>query len=87
MAYRLMWVHALLLCCAVQVEDIAKEHDTRLAVDCTRAYHFGARCECTCDLYCLFVYSGPAVSARVICTVYSYIRIFVAQLLFPLRLS
>jgi len=26
-----------------EVEDIARKHDIRLAVDCTRAYHFGAR--------------------------------------------
>lgn len=26
-----------------QVEDIARKHDPRLSVDCTRAYHFGAR--------------------------------------------
>ena len=28
-----------------KVEEIAREHDSRLTVDCTRAYHFGARCE------------------------------------------
>ena len=28
-----------------EVEEIAREHDSRLTVDCTRAYHFGARCE------------------------------------------
>ena len=27
-----------------QVEILASSHDPRLAVDCTRAYHFGARC-------------------------------------------
>jgi divalent metal cation (Fe/Co/Zn/Cd) transporter len=27
----------------VKVEEIARLHDSRLAVDCTRAYHFGAR--------------------------------------------
>eukprot|EP00595_Chromulina_sp_UTEXLB2642_P003164 CAMPEP_0196766668 /NCGR_PEP_ID=MMETSP1095-20130614/28409_1 /TAXON_ID=96789 ORGANISM="Chromulina nebulosa, Strain UTEXLB2642" /NCGR_SAMPLE_ID=MMETSP1095 /ASSEMBLY_ACC=CAM_ASM_000446 /LENGTH=256 /DNA_ID=CAMNT_0042130033 /DNA_START=327 /DNA_END=1095 /DNA_ORIENTATION=+ len=26
-----------------QVEEIARNHDSRLRVDCTRAYHFGAR--------------------------------------------
>lgn len=26
-----------------QVENIARQHDPRLSVDCTRAYHFGAR--------------------------------------------
>ena len=31
--------------CSLQVEEIARLHDPRLAVDCTRAYHFGARCE------------------------------------------
>jgi divalent metal cation (Fe/Co/Zn/Cd) transporter len=29
-----------------QVEDIAREHDPRLSVDCVRAYHSGARCKC-----------------------------------------
>lgn len=28
-----------------QVEKIALEHDVRLSVDCTRIYHFGARCK------------------------------------------
>lgn len=28
-----------------QVEDIAREHDPRLSVDCVRAYHSGARCK------------------------------------------
>jgi cation diffusion facilitator family transporter len=30
-----------------QVEEIANQHDSRLAVDCIRAYHFGARCKCS----------------------------------------
>ena len=28
-----------------QVEKLALEHDSRLTVDCTRVYHFGARCK------------------------------------------
>ena len=28
-----------------QVVDIAEAHDNKLTVDCTRVYHFGARCE------------------------------------------
>ena len=27
----------------LQVEELARQHDSRLSVDCTRAYHFGAR--------------------------------------------
>ena len=51
----------VLPCCAVpshavsqKVEDLALDHDPRLFVDCTRVYHFGARCE-FCLLACLLV--------------------------------
>jgi hypothetical protein len=30
------------------VEEIALRHDARLTVDCTRVYHFGARCKLEC---------------------------------------
>jgi hypothetical protein len=40
-----------------EVEKIAIEHDSRLEVDCTRVYHFGARCQ-RHRLICLFDFSN-----------------------------
>lgn len=59
------------LCWILQVEVLAKGHDQRLAVDCTRAYHFGARCEITfakIHSFLSFIRSFPAHYSLLHCT-------------------